>query len=185
MFYLRLRSGLYFESGSKRISCPGSRVVHAANSQEFTVLRLALGLTMCLAAPLKTPGLTLLLPLCGSKWPATWGMVHVLVWRRSCSEGEGFSRSAVSPQEGCWEHTVARCLHHIHPEGMRIYATGFQQLRYTEWPVSLQARPGPAQRDSASGAGPWCGSGHLGSPELCMPFTPEDWAECGTPLAGA
>ena len=51
-------------------------------------------LTTCLAMPLEMPG------HCSSSaffWKqvarATWGAMHMLVWGRSCSEGEQFSRS--------------------------------------------------------------------------------------------
>lgn len=81
------RLGLCIESKSKCISCSGSRVVHAANSQEFAVLRLSLGLTMCLAIPLTMPELVLPRPFCGSKWPALLGnnvpacLEGQLLWR--------------------------------------------------------------------------------------------------------
>lgn len=46
-FDLRLRSGLCFESRSKLILCPRVRVVHAANSQEFTTFWLTLWARPC------------------------------------------------------------------------------------------------------------------------------------------
>lgn len=178
MFDPSLRSDLCFESESKCISCPGSRVVHVANSQEFTVLRLALG------------------------WPHAWQYLWkcqdlfflCLLWEQvtrppgehcTCLFGgtaavkvRDLVAAVTSPKDvGCTQRPNASTIStQRESESMKLNSSS--PVTQSDL-VSLQDRTGTAHRDSASGAGPWCGSGHLGSPELCMPFTPEDWAEWG------